>query len=152
MPWQVVASKCDTVRGGGVEVEKKLAELRGVVDGSVGGEEGGGVVGALGLGEIIAVAGVGDGKKNDRVKGANMRGVAELQWSVLRAVGLEGYAMRLWGRWDDKTQRYKSEASTKQQDATLPSEHDRHGQHVGGMAELLSMAQQQIRERKLNAA
>ena len=142
----------------GMEVEKRLGELRGVVDGSVGGEEReGGVAGALGLGEIIAVAGVGDGKKNDRVKGANMRGVAELQWSVLRAVGLEGYAMRLWERWDVEKQRYTSTGGTKEQESqrlgvSVSSTHDGHGQRVGGMAELLSIAQRQIREQKLNAA
>lgn len=82
---QVVASKCDKMK----ETEGQLM-VQGLWDQIE--SEGSGHPGLRPLGEVLVVGNVGDGRKNDSVHYKNMRGVAEVQWAILRAAGLEKYA------------------------------------------------------------
>jgi GTP-binding protein EngB required for normal cell division len=54
-----------------------------------------GAVGTAGLmlGEIIATSFLGDGMRNNRTSTTLMQGISALQFAVLRAVGLDGYAV-----------------------------------------------------------
>lgn len=82
---QVVVSKCDkTGMIEGKQVVKKLwNDIQEMVKGP-----------GLGLlGELLVVGSLGDGRKNDTIHYNNMRGVREVQWAVLRATGLDEYAV-----------------------------------------------------------
>lgn len=82
---QVVVSKCDKV--GKIEGEEVVKKLWNVVQEKVKGP-------GLGLlGEVLVVGSLGDGRKNDKVHYNDMRGVHEVQWAVLRATGLDEYAI-----------------------------------------------------------
>ena len=83
---QVIASKCDRIRKGRVAktaLTEALWKMRNVAQPS---SRRGGLVG---LGEILAVGALGDGKKNDDVKDKTMIGIEEVRYAVLRAAGLE---------------------------------------------------------------
>ena len=83
---QVVASKFDALRvGEGEEVVKKLwSEIKAKVTGP----------GLEVLGEVLVVGSLGDGRSNDRVQYKDMKGVDEVQWAILRATGLDQYAVK----------------------------------------------------------
>lgn len=43
--------------------------------------------------DLLAVGGIGDGKGNLKIRAEQMRGVEDVRWAVLRAAGLDEYAM-----------------------------------------------------------
>ena len=149
IPHELVASKCDTVRGVDA-LQRSLAAIRSILTHDAHGQPTGS---ALALGEIVAVGHVGDGRKNDHVKAGRMRGVAELQWAVLRAAGLEGYAMDLSNRGSKQSTMTPTAAKEQEGNAkNLAKPISRYGPQVGGMAELISTSSMLSRRRKLNAA
>lgn len=82
---QVVVSKCDKLdtTEGSQMVEKLWDDIQETVNGP-----------GLGLlGEVLVVGSLGDGRKNDKIHYKGMRGVHEVQWAVLRATGLDEYAV-----------------------------------------------------------
>lgn len=86
IPHQIVASKCDTIKD--AALLKKTIDLLGVYF-----QQGSNDRHLATLRDIIAVGGVGDGRQNNNVKRNDMIGIEELQWAVLRAAGLDEYAM-----------------------------------------------------------
>ena len=54
----------------------------------------------VGLGEILAVGWLGDGNSNLQLRSAEMQGVSAVQWSVLRAVGLDDYGLSQFNQQD----------------------------------------------------
>ena len=148
IPHELVASKCDTVRSPD-ELRQSLSSIRSVLTYDEGGRP---INSALALGEIVAVGHVGDGRKNDHVKPSMMRGVAELQWALLRATGLEGYAMqRLFGV--EKTNAVTTATTERESTAQRTVEQNpRRGRQIGGLAELISTSAAQIRDRRLSTA
>jgi GTP-binding protein EngB required for normal cell division len=83
---QVIASKCDRLGKGKIAqtaLTEALWKMRDVVQPI---SRSGGLVG---LGEILAVGALGDGRKNDDVTDRTMMGIEEVRYAVLRAAGLE---------------------------------------------------------------
>jgi GTP-binding protein EngB required for normal cell division len=83
---QVIASKCDRLGKGKIAqtaLTEALWKMRDAVQPM---SRSGGFVG---LGEILAVGALGDGRKNDDVTGGTMMGIEEVRYAVLRAAGLE---------------------------------------------------------------
>lgn len=92
IPHQLIATKCDH------DSVKRLPELLFEIQNQVKSHFGSGKAGPLLLtiNDILAVAGLGDGQANKRVKASHMRGLSDVRWAVLRAAGLEAYAMALF--------------------------------------------------------
>jgi GTP-binding protein EngB required for normal cell division len=83
---QVIASKCDRLGKGKIAqtaLTEALWKMRDAVQPM---SRSGGFVG---LGEILAVGALGDGRKNDDVTDRTMMGIGEVRYAVLRAAGLE---------------------------------------------------------------
>ena len=91
IPHQLIATKCDH------EAVKKLPELLFDIQSTIKSHFDLGKAGPLlmTITDILAVAGLGDGQANKRVKGDHMRGLEDVRWAILRAAGLEEYAMTL---------------------------------------------------------
>ena len=88
--YQVVATKCDRLEPPSKRQEKLgtvFEEIQKVVQPDNAGA-------FVGLGEILAVGWLGDGTLNKNVKRNDMQGVSSVQWSVLRAAGLEEHVLR----------------------------------------------------------
>lgn len=51
----------------------------------------------LTVNDLLAVGALGDGKANQRTKPNAMKGLGDVRWAILRAAGLDGYAMSLAG-------------------------------------------------------
>jgi GTP-binding protein len=83
---QVIASKCDRL-GKGKIAQTALTEALGKMKDAVQPMSRSG--GFVGLGEILAVGALGDGRKNDVVTDGTMMGIEEVRYAVLRAAGLE---------------------------------------------------------------
>jgi GTP-binding protein EngB required for normal cell division len=83
---QVIASKCDRL-GAGKSAQTALTEALWKMRDAVQPMSRSG--GFVGLGEILAVGALGDGRKNDDVTDRTMRGIEEVRYAVLRAAGLE---------------------------------------------------------------
>ncbi|KAK5944553.1 hypothetical protein PMZ80_003835 [Knufia obscura] len=92
IPHQLIATKCDH------DSVKRLPELLFEIQNQIKSHFGSGKAGPLLLtiNDILAVAGLGDGQANKRVKASHMRGLSDVRWAVLRAAGLEEYAMALF--------------------------------------------------------
>jgi GTP-binding protein len=106
--YQIVATKCDAIEPAGRRGQVLERALRGVLetlqrenarpsrspsfspDGQRLETLG---AGSLLLGEIIATSFLGDGMRNNRTSTSLMQGISALQFAVLRAVGLDGYAV-----------------------------------------------------------
>lgn len=88
---QIIATKCDH------DSVKKLPELLFGIQSTIKSHFGSGRAGPvlMTINDVLAVGGLGDGQANKRVKGINMRGLEDVRWAVLRAAGLDGYAMAL---------------------------------------------------------
>lgn len=83
---QVIASKCDRLGKGKIAqtaLTEALWKMRDAVQPT---PRSGGFVG---LGEILAVGALGDGRKNNDVTDRTMMGIEEVRYAVLRAAGLE---------------------------------------------------------------
>ena len=111
---QLIATKADKL--GGLQkrrdvLESSLVEMREASQPRTG--KGAGV----GLGEILVTGSLGDGKGNDRVKKSQFEGLNEVRWSVLRAAGLEEYAVASFG----KTEEAKGYDDAPIQSMTRPS-------------------------------
>lgn len=89
---QLIATKCDELARPQA-VQEALEKLSREVKSHLGGRQ----VALQTLNDILAVGGVGDGAGNNRVRRNEMRGVPDVMWAVLRASGLDGYAMRAAG-------------------------------------------------------
>lgn len=88
---QLIAAKCD--HGSVKKLPELLFDIQSTIKSTFGFGKAGPVL--MTINDIIAVAGLGDGQANKRVKGDNMRGLGDVRWAVLRAAGLEDYAMAL---------------------------------------------------------
>lgn len=86
---QMIACKCDHEAVGPLE-----AALHGLKR-QLEAQFGTGAPSLLTIGDILAVGGLGDGKANVHVKSGQMKGVEDVRWAILRAAGLEDYAMAL---------------------------------------------------------
>jgi len=88
---QVIATKCDH------DSVKKLPQLLFDIQSTIKSHFGSGKAGPIlmTINDILAVGGLGDGQANKRVKGTSMRGLEDVRWAVLRAAGLDEYAMAL---------------------------------------------------------
>jgi hypothetical protein len=83
---QVIASKCDRLGKGKIAqtaLTEALWKMRNAVQPM---SRSGGFVG---LGEILAVGALGDGRKNNDVTDGTMMGIEEVRYAVLKAAGLE---------------------------------------------------------------
>lgn len=89
---QLIATKCDDM-GGLQNVQEALERLSQEVKQHLGDRQ----VALQTLNDILAVGGTGDGAGNNRVRRSEMRGVEDVMWAVLRATGLDEYAMRAAG-------------------------------------------------------
>lgn len=87
IPYQLVATKCERVpsKNPQEEVQSALTRLR--AQAGLGGKS------ALGLGEIIAVGSLTPKKGEEFALSSGAFGVQNLQWAVLKAAGLNEYAM-----------------------------------------------------------
>ena len=98
--WQVVAPKCDH-RDMGDDVEGALWRLKGELQAALretssdgmGEKRRGSSLGLLTISDILAVGGLGDGKANQSVREKGMVGVEDVRLAVLRATGLDEYAL-----------------------------------------------------------
>ncbi len=95
---QLIATKADKIGGPqkrrGV-LDQNLREMREVSQTRTGK----GTLAALG--EILVTGSLGDGKGNDRIKSGQFEGLDEVRWSVLRAAGLEEYAVASFGKTEE---------------------------------------------------
>lgn len=83
---QIIACKCDEMKSS--ELSSRLEGLReqmsrGAIEQHASG---------LALDDVLAVGGLGDGKANQRVDSASMKGIDNVRWAMLQASGLEQYA------------------------------------------------------------
>jgi GTP-binding protein len=83
---QVIASKCDRL-GKGKIAQTALTEVLWKMRNAVQPMSRSG--GFVGLGEILAVGALGDGRKNHDVTDGTMMGIEEVRYAVLKATGLE---------------------------------------------------------------
>ena len=83
---QVIASKCDRL-GKGKVAQTALTEALWKMRNATQPKSRAGSF--VGLGEILAVGALGDGRKNDGVKDDTMMGIEEVRYAVLKAAGLE---------------------------------------------------------------
>ena len=83
---QVIASKCDRL-GKGKIAQTALTEVLWKMRNAVQPMSRSG--GFVGLGEILAVGALGDGRKNQDVTDGTMMGIEEVRYAVLKAAGLE---------------------------------------------------------------
>lgn len=83
---QVIASKCDRL-GKGEMAQTALTEALWKMRNAVQPMSRSG--GFVGLGEILAVGALGDGRKNHDVTDGTMMGIEEVRYAVLKAAGLE---------------------------------------------------------------
>lgn len=91
IPHQVVACKCDALSRSealerafqdvSAQIEKKFGRSKRPM--------------LMTTNDILAVGGLGDNKQNKKVDVRKMRGVQDVQWAVLKATGLEEYALSL---------------------------------------------------------
>ena len=95
--YQVIATKCDRLEPP-TQRQEKINRAFEVIQGAVQPHNSSSAL--TGLGEILAVGWLGDGKSNESVKSADMQGVDAVQWSVLRAVGLDDYVLRQFNQRD----------------------------------------------------
>lgn len=83
---QVIASKCDRL-GKGDQAQTALTEVLWKMKKAVQPESR--TTGFVGLGEILSVGALGDGKSNSNIRQKNMIGIEEVRYAVLKAAGLE---------------------------------------------------------------
>ena len=90
IPHQIISTKCDrfespTKRAAGIgqTMEKLVNDI----------QPPGAPNATFALGEIMATGWLGDGTSNLKVKPNEMQGVSAVQWAVLRATGLDQYAL-----------------------------------------------------------
>jgi GTP-binding protein len=96
IPHQIIASKCDRVGGGKFvdhHIAASLAKMRQFLEGESMKKNS-----IMTMGEIIGVGALGDGRKNDKVRPRDMRGVQDVQWAILRATGLDEFVMKKLGQ------------------------------------------------------
>ena len=87
---QVIASKCDRLGKGRLAqtaLTEALWKMRNAVQPKSRARA------FVGLGEILVVGALGDGRKNDNVAGETMMGIEEVRYAVLKAVGLESTSL-----------------------------------------------------------
>lgn len=94
---QVIATKCDRLEPPTQRQEKINQAFEGIQRAV---QPHNPTTALVGLGEILAVGWLGDGKSNLQVKSAEMQGVNAVQWSILRAVGLDDYVRSQFNQQD----------------------------------------------------
>lgn len=91
---QVVACKCDKLKAS--QVQHALAAIQEEIVRHFAGK-GKGAFSLTTLRDVLAVGALGDGKFNGRLDVEGMKGIEDVRWAVIRAAGLEEYALHLAG-------------------------------------------------------
>lgn len=91
IPHQIIGCKCDGHAS--LEVRQRLDEIRLQLEKHFGGSKQAPVL--MTINDILAVGGLGDGKRNQKLNARKMQGVHDVQWAILRATGLEEYALSM---------------------------------------------------------
>ncbi len=94
---QIIATKCDRLEPP-TQRQEKISQALQLMQRAAQPHNPSGAL--VGLGEILAVGWLGDGKSNLAVKRAEMQGVSAVQWSILRAVGLDDYVISQFSQLD----------------------------------------------------
>ncbi|KAJ9663039.1 hypothetical protein H2198_001031 [Neophaeococcomyces mojaviensis] len=90
---QLIACKCDEAKAS--QLPSLLQNIGRTVERHFDKKDGG--ITLMTLNDILAVGYLGDGKLNARVMKGKMAGVDDVRWAIIRATGLEEYAMALVG-------------------------------------------------------
>jgi len=88
---QLVASKCDEAKAS--QLPSLLENIGKTVEKHFDKQQGG--ITLVTLNDVFAVGGVGDGRLNTKVVKGKMTGLDDVRWAIIRATGLEEYAMSL---------------------------------------------------------
>ncbi len=109
--YQIVVSKADRLlatskKGGNARLQAFFELLRQELVQPEGG------AGVAGLGEILAVGGLGDAKRNDKITGRHMLGIEQVRWAVLVAAGLEEWATKRTATSDKETRTANTETTS----------------------------------------